>query len=178
MEIYQSLEKKFESILSGNCLTSYREENKNISNKYQEFTEENFKKVKNDFLIYIKNYLILKKYQITSLENNFINAKNDQGDFEFLIDFDWSTEEGIIKIKTLDNSLKTCFSDYQGKYMFLISIPKGVFFLVNCQNLKKELKENKNKVRILTENTKLFNSQFICFKLEQISQKIKIFSLK
>lgn len=178
MEIYESLEKKFESILSGNCLTSYREENKKIINKLQEFKDENFKKIKNDFLIYIKNYLILKKYQILSIEDDFVNAKNDQGEFQFLIDYDWSTDEEIIKIKTLDNTLKTCFSNYEGKYMFLISIPKGVFYIMNCQNLKKELKDNRTKYHILTENTSLFKSQFISFNIGKINQKFKIFSLK
>jgi hypothetical protein len=180
MELYDLINDKFEKILSGECLTSLREQNKKIANSYKSFEESEFFDVKNIFIKYASNYLYLKNYKILSeTENSIIAQLNDQT-LEFLIDFDWESEEGIenIKLKILDKGTKTGISSYDGKYLFIFSIKKGLFYLMNCETLKKQIKDNRKEFNILSENTELLKTQFLIFNPSQLNQKIKIFSLK
>ena len=178
MEIYNLLDNKFEQILSGTCLTSYREENKKISKKYDIISEEKLLDIKEDFLKYIQNYLFLKGYSIESAKDDVVLALKDDNKFEFLIDYDWGINDGNLKLKILDRGLKTGISKYDSKYLFIISIEKGLFFLLNGENLKKQIKENRDSFNILTENDNLFKTQYVNFDILQLGQKSKIFSLK
>ena len=178
MEIYNLLDNKFENILSGVCLTSIRETNKSIVKKYDFIDEDNFAEIKSDFLIFIKNFLFLKEYEIISVQDNVLYAKKDDQEYEFLIDFDWGSEKNQIKIKFFDKGINSGISNFEGRYFFIISINKGFLYLVNCEKLKKQVKEDKQQFKILTEQTDLFKSKFIEFDLNNLSQKIKAFSLK
>ena len=72
MEIYNLLDSKFEQILSGTCLTSFREENKKIAKKYDVMSEEKLLDMKQDFLKYIQNYLFLKGYNIENASDDVV----------------------------------------------------------------------------------------------------------
>ena len=73
---------------------------------------------------------------------------------------------------------KNGISKHDSKYLFIISVEKGLFFLLNGEILKKQIKENRNSFTILTENDNLFKTQYINFDILQLSQKAKIFSIK
>jgi hypothetical protein len=178
MEIYNLLDSKFEQILSGTCLTSYREENKKISKKYESMSENKLMDMKNDFSKYVQNYLFLKGYNIESATDDVVIAIKDNNKFEFLIDFDWGTNDGNLKLKILDRGLKTGISKYDSKYLFVVSVEKGLFFLLNGETLKKQIKENRDSFKILTENDNLFKTQYVNFEILDLGQKAKIFSLK
>jgi len=178
MKIYELLDEKFEKILSGTCLTIIREENKKIASKYNSLEEESLLDAKNDFLKYIHNYLFLKQYDIISIDDEKILTNLNGNNCEFLIDFDWSFEENIVKIKVLDKGLKTGISKHDIKYVFFISPNKSNFILLNCENLKKQIKENRENFEVITLNDNLFKTQFISFDLSKLNQKIKIFRLK
>jgi hypothetical protein len=180
MEIYDLINDKFEKILSGECLTSLREENKKIANSYVFLEEQKFIDIKNKFIKYISNYLYLKNYTIIEKKDNSVTAQLNDQTHEFLVDFDWENEENSenIKLKILDKGLKTGISSFDGKYLFIFSIKKGLFYLMSCETLKKQIKDNKKDFNILSENTDLFKTQFIFFKPSQLNQKIKIFSIK
>lgn len=178
MEIYNLLDNKFEQILSGTCLTSYREENKKIVKKYEIMSEQKFLDMKEDFSKYIQNYLFLKGYHIEGTAEDSIIASKDNNKIDFYIDFDWGSNDGNLKLKILDRGLKTGISKHDSKYLFIISIEKGLFFLINAETLKKQIKENREYFRILTENDNLFKTQYVNFEITQLGQKSKIFSLK
>jgi len=83
-----------------------------------------------------------------------------------------------MKIKFFDKGSNSGISNFDGKYFFLVSINKNLLYLINCEKLKKQVKEDKQQFRILTEQVDLFKSKFIEFDLNSIGQKIKVFSLK
>jgi hypothetical protein len=178
MEIYNLLDSKFEQILSGTCLTSFREENKKIAKKYDVMSEEKLLDMKQDFLKYIQNYLFLKGYNIENASDDVVVAIKDDNRFEFLIDYDWGVNDGNLKIKILDRGLKNGISKHDSKYLFIISVEKNLFFLLNGETLKKQIKENRDSFKILTENDNLFKTQYVNFDILQLSQKAKIFSIK
>lgn len=178
MENFDLLDIKLQETLSGLCLTSIREQNKKIVEKYDEISEKKLLEIKKDFQDYIKNYLILKKYKIDSFFEDGICASFDGKNYEFLIDFDWGEKQGPIKLKILDKGSKIGISKYEYKFLFIISIGKGFFVLINNPNLKNQIKENRQNFNIITESSELFKSQFISFDLNNLNQKTKIFQLK
>lgn len=178
MENYNLFDKKLEDTLSGLCLTSIREENKKIVNKYSEITENVFFELKKDFITYIKNYLILKKYNIKNTFEDGVVAEIEGKDYEFLIDYDWSEKQEKIKLKILDKGLKNGISKYDCKFLFIISLTKNLFYLFNNENLKNNIKENKEKFDILTENTELFKTKYVVIDLNNLNQRAKTFQLK
>jgi hypothetical protein len=178
MEIYNLLDNKFENILSGVCLTTLRDNNKSIIKKYDSISENDFIDIKDDFFIYIQNFLFLKGYHNISVTENVVHARKDDIDYDFLVDFDWSLDHNQMKIKFFDKGSNSGISNFDGKYFFLVSINKNLLYLINCEKLKKQVKEDKQQFRILTEQVDLFKSKFIEFDLNSIGQKIKVFSLK
>lgn len=178
MKFYEQLDNKFENILSGICLTAFREENKKIASKHDKLEENNLLDVKNDFLKYIKNYLFLKDYKDIKLSEDSISAEYNGVTYEFFVDFDWGDESGSYKIKILDNGLKTGISKSEIKYVFIISLSKGNFILLNSESLKKQIKENRDQFQLITENKNLFKSQFVTFELSKLGQKVKTFYIK
>lgn len=180
MELYEVLNNKFGQILSGDCLTHFRNENIKIAEKHSLISEKNFLKIKEDFKIYIKNYLFLKNYTNIEETDCCIIATLNENRYEFFLDFDWeeNIKEEYIKLKILDKGLKTGISTYEGKYFFLISVFKGIIFLMNSETLKSQIKEKRSSFEIITENKDLFKTQFIKFRISDLAQKVKIFSIK
>ena len=182
-DFYKDIDSNFESILSGDCLTTYRNENSKIAKKYDQFNPEDLVKIsetKFDFLIYLANYLFLKGYQIIGRDpiNSSIVSTYNSVEYEFLLDFDYSDNPEEIKIKVLDKGLKEGISGYDCKYVFIISLQKMKIFLLNCDTLKKQIKENRANFNILTENDALFKTQFISFSASSLNQKIRSFLIK
>lgn len=181
MEFYNLINDKFEKILSGECLTSIREENKRIAKSHNLIEESNFIKLRGQFIKYIKNYLYLKGYKIVDENENSIIAELNDQKLDFLIEFDWqNTDEDTsdIKLKILDKGVKSGISSFEGKYLFIVSVKKGLIYLMNSDNLKKQIKENRDQFKILSETTELFKTQFVNFDPSELNQKIKIFSIK
>jgi len=180
MEFYELINDKFEKILSGECLTSLREENKKIANSFDFLDESEFINTRKNFIKYVSNYLYLKGYTILSETDHSIVAQLDNHTLEFLIDFDWENEEDNknIRLKILDKGTKTGISSFDGKYLFIFSVKKGLFYLMNCETLKKQIKDNRKEFNIISENTESLKTQFLIFNPSQLNQKIKIFSIK
>lgn len=175
---YSLLENKFSSILSGNCLTNIREENKKIASKYTSFDENNYFKIKDDFINYFKNYLFLKGYTDISSSDFYVSGKFKEELYVFSILFDYTGTSSEFSLKILDKGGKFGISNSECKYGFIISIEKGIFFMINLDKLRSQIKENRSIFNIITENQELFESKYVVFNLEKINQKTKIFTLK
>lgn len=181
MEIlYANLEGKFNSILSGICLTSIREENNKISKKYKVFDKSLVKDLKGDFLVYIRNYLFLKGYDSVEISNekSVLTAFKENQNYTFLIDFDYNGNDGTISIKILDKGVKCGISESEAKYVFVISIEKGVMVLLNSEKVKTLAKEKSGGVQIITETESLFKTQYLNLDLNLLEGKAKFFRLK
>lgn len=181
MEIlYANLEGKFNNILSGICLTSIREENSKITKKYEAFDRSMVKDLRDDFLIYIRNYLFLKGYDSVEIANekSVLTATKDNQDYTFLIDFDHNGNDGTISIKILDKGVKCGISESEAKYVFVISVEKGMMVLLNSEKVKTLAKEKSKGVNIITETESLFKTQYLNLDLDSIEGKAKFFRLK
>lgn len=181
MEIlYANLEGKFNSILSGICLTSIREENNKISKKYEVFDHSLIKDLKDDFLVYIRNYLFLKGYDSVDIasEKSVLTASKDNQNYTFLVDFDYGGNDGAISMKILDKGVKCGISDSESKYVFVISVEKGIMVLLNCEKIKTLAKEKSEGVQIITETESLFKTQYLNLGLDSLEGKAKFFRLK
>lgn len=178
--LYKALEGKFERILSGTCLTSFREENSKIVKKYDSFDESKMAKMKEDFGMYISNYLFLKGYDSvnTSESGDIVTAWKGETEYSFLIDFDRNGNDGVLSVKVLDKGTKCGISDTDAKYVFIISVEKGIVALMNCENIKSYVKEKKEGFGMLTETDSLFKSQYVTVDLTEASRKARLFSLK
>jgi hypothetical protein len=178
--LYRNLEEKFERILSGTCLTSFRDENARIIKKYDCFDESELTGTKQDFRKYVSNYLFLKGYDSVHISesNDFVTARNGEGEFTFFIDFDRGGNDGSLSVKVLDKGAKCGISNTDAKYVFIISIEKRLMVLMNCENLKSYVKEKKPGFGMLTETDSLFKSQYVTVDLNEGGRKARVFSLK
>lgn len=178
MEFKELLENKFTNILSGVCLTLLREENKKITNKFTEINESNFFDLRQDFHKYMINYFLLRNYEIVSHDSEMISINQNGKKIDFFIDFDWSSGSDKLKLKILDRGLKFGITNCEIQNLIFISVSKKVFFLLNCENLKKEIKQNRDVFDVLTESDNLFKTKYVNFDPKFLNHKYKIFSLK
>lgn len=176
--IYTNLEKKFERILSGVCLTTLREENSRIAQKYDTFDSSKKAQMIEDFGAYLTNYLFFKGYDSVASTGAVLTAKKGDEETEFLVDFDHGPNDGLIKLNVLDKGLKHGISETTAKYVFIISVEKKVICLVGCDNLKSFVKERRNGFGFLTETDALFKSQFVTIDLTECVGKTRVFQLK
>lgn len=175
---YRELDTKFSSILSGFCLTALREENSKIAKKYDCFDPEKIVDIKNDYFIYISNYLRLKKYSSVKICDQYILVEENDLESKFFIDFDYGNSEEEFKIKILDKGVKCGISTSEEKYVFIISINKKSICLLNLEKLKNKFKEEQGSRKLITETDSLFKSQYISFDISKIGQKTKLFNIK
>lgn len=178
--LYKNLEEKFERILSGTCLTSFREENAKIAKKYDRLDEAKMDEIRKDFGIYVSNYLFLKGYDSVNISESgdHITARNGESEFSFYLGFDSGRNDGMLSMKVLDKGTKCGISNTNAKYVFIISLEKGILILMNCENLKTYVKEKKHGFGMLTEVDSLFKSQYVTVDLNEASRKARVFSLK
>ena len=178
--LYRTLEGKFERILSGTCLSSFREENTKIAKKYDSFDETKITKMKEDFGIYVSNYLFLKGYDSVNISESgdIVTAWKGETEYSFLIDFDRNGNDGVLSVKVLDRGTKCGISSTEAKYVFIVSVEKCLVALMNCENLKSYVKEKRDGFGLLTETDSLFKSQYVTVDLTEASRKARLFSLK
>lgn len=174
---YRELDAKFSSILSGFCLTSLRDENNKIAKKYDCFDSEKIIDIKNDYFIYISNYLKLKKYSSVTIHDQYIMVDDNDLQSKFFIDFDYGDLQEY-KIKILDKGVKCGISTSDEKYIFIVSINKKSICLLNLEKLKNKFREEQESRKLITETDSLFKSQYISFDISKIGQKPKIFNIK
>lgn len=181
MEIlYSNLEGKFSNILSGTCLTSFREENARISKRYESFDASRIKDMREDFAVYITNYLYLKGYENveSNSENCEIIASKGEDKYSFLLDFDWGSNDGTFSVKVLDKGVKCGISESASKFVFVISVEKKLIALLNCEKIKSMAKDKAKGFKLVTESDSLFKTQYLNLDLDSIGAKSKLFMLK
>lgn len=166
--------------LSGTCLTDIRNENSKLASKYEKFEEKEILEMNKDFGRYLTNYLLLRNHSNLILKENTITGlKSDGLSYEYSFVYDFSDKDSeLIKLKILDKGLKTGISLIESKYLFIVSVNKRQFYLLNCEKLKENIKKNIKNFNLLTEDNELFKSQFVEFDLKQLNEKILTFNLK
>lgn len=176
--LHKSLEAKFENILSGQCLTFLREENKKIIDYHSANTNVDPDKRLNDFLIYIKNFLTIKGYETEEIVQNEIKAKIDQNNYDFVLDFDQGENQDEVLLKILDHGEKHGISKSESKYVFIVSTTKGVIVMMNLDRLKSSVREKKRGYRLISETIDGLKNQYVGIFLPEIVGSVKIFHLK
>ena len=178
---YEKIDSLLGNSLTGECLTTIRNQNSKLASKFEKFEEKNILEMDSNFRLFLSNYLILRNHSIVTLEENTITAvKNTDGltyIYSFVYDFA-DQDDNLLKLKILDKGLKTGISLIDSKYLFVVSINKKQFFLLNCEKLKDTIKENIKKFNLLTEGEGDSKNQFLNFKLSDVDQKTLIFNLK
>lgn len=161
------LESKFSQILSGQCLTSFREENKKIlQSEVADFTK------------YLENFLRIRGYEIANVEAGKIAAQINDETHDFFIDFDHGSEDRELTLKIAENGEKRGISGTECKYVLIVSIQKKMIFLMSVSQLKSSAKEKKKGYRVISENKNSDKIQYLSIDLISENNKYKAFALK
>lgn len=165
------LESKFSQILSGQCLTSLREENKKIlQGEVADFTQ------------YVENFLRIRGYEVADVERNIstgrVTAKINGEVHDFFIDFDHGPENEELFLKIAENGTKAGISETECKYVLVISTQKEMIYLMSIGQLKNSAKKKKKGYRVISEQRDSGKIQYLSIDLVSGNSKHKAFVLK
>ncbi len=187
---YSDIDQKFSTILTGDCLTLQREENSRLVKDMTIFNEDLINTDYNPiFLTYLSNYLYLRNYNSVKPDSstNMISAFKDGVEYSFGIIYDYgSKEDQSLKLKLIDRGVNSGISVSTAQFLFIISIEKRKFFLINCDKFKAFIKENITSLKLSTieestiikEDYVFSNSKYIDIPLSEINLKYLAFALK
>lgn len=172
------LESKFSEILSGQCLTSIREENRKILQSNIIESRETDHSPDSGFTRYIQNFLRIRGYDILESGPGELKAQINDETHDFFIDFDHGHNEGELLLKIAVNGEKKGISKTECKYVLIISIEKKMIFLMSINHLKNSAKEKKPGYKVFVEQTDSDKIQYLSIDLIRENNKYKAFVLK